>query len=193
MHTCTRLSDRTRDCVEVVKDANSPNFYPIRSRREWSKGITVAKDDEYPHDSVEELTQEAVSDSKSVTFNPSYDVTSSRPPSLSESSFSTDSDTSSLRSRSRLRTHSGGSIDPRSLPQPKPAAYVDPRFRSWHWYHHLTIHDKIPGGTKLLRRSQRIIDVGFNSEQLLLLGEVRKTIVLFDAHNAILYIMNAFI
>jgi hypothetical protein len=71
----------------------------------------------------------------------------------------------------RLRSHSGGFIDPRSHPEYM-TKYVDPRYRSWHWYSHFSPHEKIPGGTALLRRTQKIIDVGFSSQQFLLLGEV---------------------
>jgi len=113
------------------------------------------------------------SEPSSVTFNPSF-ADSPVPDTSTISAFSSPSvaEAHSGRQYLRSRTHSGGTIDPRGLPhEPKPASYIDPRFRSWHWYHHLSINEKIPGGTKLLRRCQKVIDVGFNAEQFLLLGE----------------------
>lgn len=110
----------------------------------------------------------------SVTFNPSIAESPVPYPSHSSSFSSQFGKTNhSFCSPLRSRTHSGGAIDPRGLPhEPKPASYIDPRYRSWHWYRHLSIHDKIPGGTKMLRKCQRVIDIGFNAEQFLLLGEV---------------------
>ena len=90
-----------------------------------------------------------------------------------------DSSTSSSSSINRIRSSSDqpdntGPCPRRRVPSLSSGSYTDPRYKSWHWYQYVSIHDKIPGGTELLRRAQRVVDVGFNSDQLLLLGEVRR-------------------